>query len=138
MAARSHSFSPHVTSRTHLNTCAFSSTVRLFFSNKTQKSLSLVWNKDASRNIYRIRAAFSRRWDGKIDHRGLARHREQRRFRTPPNLALPVDRYTSHVILLMQFAHLITCISHCMAQDEPPNVSVCALHSIFMSSMMCA
>ena len=24
------------------------------------------------------------------------------------------------------------------AQDEPPNVSVCALHSIFMSSMMCA
>ena len=25
-----------------------------------------------------------------------------------------------------------------MAQDEPPNVSVCALHSIFMSSMMCA
>ena len=38
---------------------------------------------------------------------------------------------------LMQFAHLITCISHCMAQDEPPNVSVCALHSIFMSSMMC-
>ena len=24
----------------------------------------------------------------------------------------------------MQFAHLIRCISHCMAQDEPPNVSV--------------
>ena len=23
---------------------------------------------------------------------------------------------------LMQFTHLITCISHCMAQDEPPNV----------------
>ena len=38
----------------------------------------------------------------------------------------------------MQFAHLITCMSHCMAQDEPPNVSVCALHSIFMSPMMCA
>ena len=36
----------------------------------------------------------------------------------------PADRYTSHVIFLMQFAHLITCISHCMAQDEPPNVSV--------------
>ena len=36
------------------------------------------------------------------------------------------------------FAHLITCISHYMAQDEPPNVSVCALHSIFISSMMCA
>ena len=27
--------------------------------------------------------------------------------------------------------------THCTAQDEPPNVSVCALHSIFMSSMMC-
>ena len=40
-----------------------------------------------------------------------------------------VNRYTSHVIFLMQFAHLITCISHCMAQDEPPNVSVCALSS---------
>ena len=39
-----------------------------------------------------------------------------------------VDRYTSHVIFLMQFAHLITCISHCMAQDEPPHVSVCARH----------
>ena len=38
----------------------------------------------------------------------------------------------------MQFAHSITCISHCMAQDEPPNVSVCALHSFFTSSMMCA
>ena len=49
-----------------------------------------------------------------------------------------VDRYTSHVIFLMQFAHLITCISHCMAQDEPLNVSVCALHSFFMSSVMCA
>ena len=30
--------------------------------------------------------------------------------------------FTRH--FLMQFAHLITCISHCMAQDEPPNVSV--------------
>ena len=48
-----------------------------------------------------------------------------------------VDRYTSRVIFIMQFAHSITCMSHCMAQDEPPNVSVCALHSIFMSSMMC-
>ena len=48
-----------------------------------------------------------------------------------------VDRYTSHAIFLMQFAHLITCMSHCMAQDEPPNVSVCALHSIFISCMMC-
>ena len=54
------------------------------------------------------------------------------------HVPLRVDRYTSHVIFLMQFAHLITCISHCMAQDEPPNVSVCALHSIFMPSMMCA
>ena len=40
------------------------------------------------------------------------------------------------VIFLMQFAHLINCLSHCMAQ-EPPNVSVCALHSIFMPSTMC-
>ena len=45
-----------------------------------------------------------------------------------------VDRYTSHVKFLMQFAHSIKCISHCMAQDELPNVSVCAL---LMSSMMC-
>ena len=30
------------------------------------------------------------------------------------------------------------CISHCLAQDEPLNVSVCARHSFFMSSMMCA
>ena len=51
---------------------------------------------------------------------------------------LGVDRYTSHLFFLMHFAHLITCIPHCMAQDEPPNVSVCALHSIFMSSMICA
>ena len=58
----------------------------------------------------------------------------ERRFGEP----FYVDGYTSHVIFLMQFAHEITCISHCMAQDEPPNVSVCALHSIFMSSMMCA
>ena len=43
----------------------------------------------------------------------------------------PVDRYTSHVIFLMRFAQFISCISHCMAQ-----VSVCARHSIFMSSMM--
>ena len=42
-----------------------------------------------------------------------------------------VDRYTSHVIFLMQFAQFISCIPHCMAQ-----VSVCARHSIFMSSMM--
>ena len=49
-----------------------------------------------------------------------------------------VDRCTSYVIFPMQFAHWITCISRYMAQDEPPNVSVCALHSIFMSSMMCA
>ena len=42
-----------------------------------------------------------------------------------------VDRYTSHVILLMQVARFVSCISHCMAQ-----VSVCARHSIFMSSMM--
>ena len=48
-----------------------------------------------------------------------------------------VDRYTSHVIFLMQFAHFITCISHCMAQDEPPNASVCARHSILMPSTMC-
>ena len=38
----------------------------------------------------------------------------------------------------MQFAHLITCISHCMAQDEPLTVSVAPTHSIFMSSMVCA
>ena len=50
---------------------------------------------------------------------------------------IPADRYTSHVIFLMQFAHLITCISHCMAQDEPPNVSVCARQSTFMPSTMC-
>ena len=30
--------------------------------------------------------------------------------------ACPVDRYTSHVIFLMQFAEFISCISHCMAQ----------------------
>ena len=48
-----------------------------------------------------------------------------------------VDRYTSHVIFLLQFAHVITCRSHCMALNEPPNVSVCALHSIFMPSTMC-
>ena len=30
------------------------------------------------------------------------------------------------------------CISHCMAQDEPPTVSVARTHSIFMTSMMCA
>ena len=48
-----------------------------------------------------------------------------------------VDRYTLHVIFLMQFAHLITCTSHCMAQEEPPNVSARAFHSILMSSMMC-
>ena len=39
--------------------------------------------------------------------------------------------HTSHVILLMQFAQFISCKSHCMAQ-----VSVCARHSTFMSSMM--
>ena len=33
----------------------------------------------------------------------------------------PPDRYTSHVIFLMQLAQFISCISHCMAQ-----VSVCA------------
>ena len=44
---------------------------------------------------------------------------------------LHVDRFTSHVIFLMQFAQFFSCISHCMAQ-----VSVCARHSIFMSSMM--
>ena len=27
--------------------------------------------------------------------------------------------------------------THCMAQDEPPNVSVCALHSIFMLHDVC-
>ena len=43
-----------------------------------------------------------------------------------------VDRYTSHVIFLMQFAQFISCISHCMAQ-----VSLCARHSVYMSSMMC-
>ena len=42
-----------------------------------------------------------------------------------------VDRYTSHVIFLMQFAQFISCISHCVAQ-----VSVCARHSIFTSSVM--
>ena len=36
-----------------------------------------------------------------------------------------VDRYTSHVIFLMQFAQFISCTSHCMAQ-----VSVRARHSI--------
>ena len=56
----------------------------------------------------------------------------------PQNGLSPVDRYTSRVVFRMQFAHLIACVSHCMAQDEPPNVSVCALHSTFMSSMMCA
>ena len=30
-----------------------------------------------------------------------------------------------------------TLHTHCMAQDEPLNVSVCEFHSIFMSSMMC-
>ena len=34
------------------------------------------------------------------------------------------DRYTSHVIFLVQLAQFIPCISHCVAQDEPPNVSV--------------
>ena len=42
-----------------------------------------------------------------------------------------------HLTRHFSHAHVITCISHCMAQDEPPNVSVCALHSIFMPSMMC-
>ena len=36
-----------------------------------------------------------------------------------------VDRYTSHVIFLMQFAQFISCTSQCMAQ-----VSVRARHSI--------
>ena len=39
---------------------------------------------------------------------------------------------------LMRIACVWLCESHHMAQDEPPNVSVCALHSIFMPSMMCA
>ena len=41
------------------------------------------------------------------------------------------DRYTSHVIFLMQFTHRNRRASHCMAQ-----VSVCAHHSIFMPSMV--
>ena len=33
---------------------------------------------------------------------------------------------------------MIDMRTHCMAQDEAPNVSVCALHSSFMSSTTCA
>ena len=43
-----------------------------------------------------------------------------------------VDRYTSKVIFLLQFAQLFSCISHCMAQ-----VSVCARHSILSSVRCC-
>ena len=61
------------------------------------------------------------------------RHLPQLLVAPPPcSGMIPADRYPSHVIFLMQFAHFITCISHCMAQDEAPNVSVCAHHSIFM------
>ena len=43
-----------------------------------------------------------------------------------------VDRYTSHVFLLMHFAHLITCISNCMAQDE---LCLCACASFHLHAI---
>ena len=47
-----------------------------------------------------------------------------------------VDRYTSHVIFPMHFYTQSDVHTHCMAQDEPPNASVFARHSIFMPSMI--
>ena len=43
-----------------------------------------------------------------------------------------LTRHFSHALLHTQS----DVRTHCMAQDEPPNVSVCARHSILMSSMM--
>ena len=40
-----------------------------------------------------------------------------------------VDRYTSHVIFLMQFAQFISCISHCMAQGSSHPTCLCSAHS---------
>ena len=48
----------------------------------------------------------------------------QQKKEDPNTNVQTVDRYTSHVIFLMRFAQFISCISHCMAQDEPPYVSV--------------
>ena len=48
-----------------------------------------------------------------------------------------VDKYTSHVIFLMQLAQFISCIQLCMVQNEPPNVFTCVFDSIFMLCMMC-
>ena len=45
-----------------------------------QESSSSIWNKDASRNIHRIRAESWRSLDPRVDHRGLVRHWRQRRF----------------------------------------------------------
>ena len=41
-----------------------------------------------------------------------------------------LTRHFSHAVCLF------SDISHCMAQDEPPNVSAARTHSIFMPSMM--
>ena len=48
-----------------------------------------------------------------------------------PKEIFSVDRCTSHVIFSCTLHIIILCTSHCLAQ-----VSVCARHSIFMSSMM--
>ena len=58
-----------------------------FFSKKSnlyerQKSCSSIWYNDASRNLHRVHAEFWRRLDQRLGHRGLARHREQRRVRS--------------------------------------------------------
>ena len=39
-----------------------------------QKSSPSIWDKDASRNIHRVRFEFWRRSDQRLEHRGLVRH----------------------------------------------------------------
>ena len=46
-----------------------------------RKSSSSIWHKSASRDFQRIRSEFWRRLDQRLDHRGMARHCEQRRVR---------------------------------------------------------
>ena len=48
-----------------------------------------------------------------------------------------VDRYTSHVIFLMHFTPHDWYAYSLQGSRRRPNVSVCALHSSFMSSTMC-
>ena len=48
-----------------------------------QKSSSSIWYTCASWNIHRIVSEFWRMLDRRLDHRGLARHGEQRRVQGP-------------------------------------------------------